>query len=85
MGVFFRLGDVLAGQRIDITLANSVTTQWAVTSVRLYANARFPDALVYASTGPPVLRLVTCGGAFDWSTHDYESTVVVTARLVTRS
>jgi hypothetical protein len=85
LGVFFRLGDVLAGQRIDITLANRVTTHWSVTSVRLYADARFPDAVVYASTGPPVLRLVTCGGAFDWSTHEYESTVVVTARLVTSS
>ncbi len=85
LGVFFRLGDVRAGQRIDVTLANRVTTHWTVTSVRLYADDLFPDAVVYARTGPPALRLVTCGGAFDWSTHDYESTLVVTARLVTSS
>jgi sortase family protein len=82
LGVFFRLGDVLAGQRIDVTLANHITTHWTVTSVRLYADALFPDALVYARTGPPALRLVTCGGAFDWSTHEYESSLVVTAQLV---
>ena len=85
LGVFFRLGDVRAGQRIDVTLANHITTHWTVASVRLYADALFPDALVYARMGPPALRLVTCGGAFDWSTHEYESTLVVTAHLVTSS
>jgi sortase (surface protein transpeptidase) len=84
LGVFFRLGDVRAGQRIDVTLANHITTHWTVTSVRLYADALFPDALVYARSGPPALRLVTCGGAFDWSTHEYESSLVVTAHLVSR-
>jgi hypothetical protein len=83
LGVFFRLGDLRAGQRIDVTLADHVTTRWAVTSVRLYADAVFPDAVVYARSGPPVLRLVTCGGAFDWSTHEYVSALVVTAHLVT--
>jgi hypothetical protein len=84
LGVFFRLGDVRAGQRIDVTLANHITTRWTVTSVRLYADARFPDAVVYARNGTPALRLVTCGGAFDWSTHEYESSLVVTAHLVTQ-
>jgi hypothetical protein len=85
LGVFFRLGDVRAGQRIDVTLANHITTHWTVTSVRLYADATFPDALVYDRSGAPALRLVTCGGAFDWSTHEYESSLVVTAHLVTSS
>ncbi len=85
LGVFFRLGDVQAGQRIDVTLANQTTTHWTVTSVRLYADDLFPDSVVYARTGPPVLRLVTCGGAFDWSTHEYESSVVVTAHLAISS
>jgi hypothetical protein len=79
VGVFFRLGDVRPGQTIDVTLANHTTTHWTVISVRLYSDGLFPDALVYDRSGPPVLRLVTCGGAFDWSTHEYESSVVVTA------
>jgi Sortase domain len=85
LGVFFRLGDLRAGQRVEVTLANHTTTQWVVTSVHLYSDAVFPDALVYARTGPPALRLVTCGGSFNWSTHEYESSLVVTARLVTTS
>jgi Sortase domain len=85
LGVFFRLGDVRAGQRIDVTLANHTTTHWTVTSVRLYADDLFPDAVVYARSGPPVLRLVTCGGAFDWFTHEYESSFVVTAHLAISS
>jgi sortase (surface protein transpeptidase) len=82
LGFFFRLGDVRAGQGINVTLANGTTSHWTVTSLHLYANADFPDALVYARSGPPALRLVTCGGAFDGSTHEYESTLVVTATLV---
>jgi hypothetical protein len=70
---------------INVTLANGTTTNWTVTSVSLYADDLFPDGLVYARSGPPVLRLVTCGGAFDWSTHEYESSLVVTAHLVTAS
>ncbi len=82
LGVFFRLGDARVGEGIDVTLANGTTTHWTVTSVRLYADSDFPDSVVYARSGPPVLRLVTCGGAFDWSTHEYVSAVVVTADLV---
>ncbi|MHB1709999.1 MAG: class F sortase [Acidimicrobiales bacterium] len=82
LGVFFRLGDATRGEAITVTLANGTVTSWDVLSVRLYPDNRFPDALVYTRSGPPLLRLVTCGGAFDYQTHAYRSALVVTARPV---
>jgi len=33
----------------------------------------------FARSGPPRLRLITCGGSYDRATHHYRSNVVVTA------
>jgi hypothetical protein len=79
LGVFFRLGDVTPGDRIIVTLANGSPTRWTAVSTVVYSDSRFPNPLVYSRTGRPTLRLVTCGGQFNWHTHRYESTVVVTA------
>ncbi len=80
LGVFYRLGDVQPGASITVTSADGATTDWVVVSTVLYPDQGFPDAVVYDPTGPPTLRLVTCGGAFDPQTHSYQSAVVVTAR-----
>jgi hypothetical protein len=85
LGVFFRLGDLRPGESLDVRLADGSVTHWVVTSRHLYGDAAFPDALVYGVAGPPTLRLVTCGGSFDWQTHLYQSALVVSARLVSAS
>jgi hypothetical protein len=85
LGVFFHLGDVHLGNSIEVGLADGSITHWVVTSTELYPDATFPDALVYSVSGPPTLRLVTCGGNFDPQTHLYQSALVVTARLVGNS
>jgi hypothetical protein len=69
LGVFLRLGDVRPGESIDVGLADRSTTHWIASSTYLYSDAAFPDALVYSGSGRPTLRLVTCGGSFDWQTH----------------
>ncbi|HET9061603.1 MAG TPA: class F sortase [Acidimicrobiales bacterium] len=82
LGVFFKLGKLGPGDRVDVALADGSVTHWVVTSDLLYADQAFPDAYIYARSGPPTLRLVTCGGSFNWRAHEYTSAVVVTARLV---
>lgn len=79
LGVFFRLGDLRTGDRVTVTSENGLLTNWMVVSTAVYSDAQFPDDLVYTPTGPPTLRMVTCGGVFDRQTHSYESAVVVTA------
>lgn len=80
LGVFFTLGKLTPGRRVDVTLADGTVTVWQVVSTRLYTDDDFPDATVYDPWGPRLLRLITCGGTFDWTTHEYESATVVTAR-----
>lgn len=65
LGVFFRLGDLRPGALVTVTLADGTVTRWTVESVDMYPDTGFPDSVVYDPSGPPRLRLVTCGGAFD--------------------
>ncbi len=55
-----------------------------VTGVRRYPKDRFPTQLVYGNTDHAALRLITCGGSFDYSTGHYRDNVVVFASLVER-
>jgi hypothetical protein len=43
---------------------------------------RFPTQAVYGPTPDPELRLITCGGAFDYATGHYLSNIVVYATEV---
>ncbi len=79
--VFYRLGALRPGNRIEVTLADGVTAVFRVTGVREYAKDEFPAKIVYGQAGYPALRLITCGGDFDPATGHYLSSVVVFASL----
>lgn len=81
--VFFELRYLKAGDPIEVTLADGVTTHFVVTSVVMYSKGQFPDQEVYGSHGYSALQLVTCGGTFDRQTGHYRSNVVVYTSLVT--
>jgi hypothetical protein len=79
--VFFRLGALQRGDTIDVKLANGVTAVFRVTGVREYSKSRFPAKAIYGATDFAALRLITCGGAFDYATGHYLSSTVVFASL----
>ena len=79
--VFFRLGALHRGDAIDVTLADGVTAVFRVTGVREYSKSRFPAKAIYGTTDFAALRLITCGGAFDYATGHYLSSTVVFASL----
>ena len=79
--VFFRLGALHPGDRVEVTLADGVTAVFRVTGVRQYPKARFPAKTIYRATGYAALRLITCGGVFDYATGQYLSSTVVFASL----
>jgi hypothetical protein len=79
--VFFRLGALRPGDTVDVTLADGVTAIFRVTGVREYAKSRFPAKAIYGATDYAALRLITCGGAFDYATGHYLSSTVVFASL----
>jgi hypothetical protein len=80
--VFFRLGALRPGDTIDVRLADGVTAIFKVTGVRQYAKSHFPAKAIYQATDYAALRLITCGGAFDYATGHYLSSTVVFASLI---
>jgi Sortase domain len=82
--VFFRLGALRPGDLVNVRLADGITAVFRVTGVRQYLKSRFPAKAVYRdATRFAALRLITCGGAFDYATNQYLSSTVVYAFLVT--
>ena len=80
-GVFFRLHMLRERDRIYVREADGRIAVFQVSSVRLYTHASFPRTLVYGPTPTSTLRLITCGGTFDYQTRGYLSNVVVFAAL----
>ena len=80
--VFYRLGALHPGDRIDVTLADRMTAVFRVTGVREYAKDNFPTTMIYGATNYASLRVVTCGGTFDSGSGHYLGSVVVFASLV---
>ena len=78
-GVFFRLRDLRAGDRVDVVRADGSTASFTVTGHVESAKSAFPTDLVYAPTPGPELRLVTCGGAFDHTARSYLDNIIVQA------
>jgi sortase (surface protein transpeptidase) len=79
--VFFKLRSLVAGDAVDVTLADGVIAEFTVTSVASYLKSVFPDQAVYGSQGYSALKLVTCSGVFDEHTGHYLSNIVVTTSL----
>lgn len=81
--VFYRLGALRPGDTIDVRLADGVTAIFRVTGVREYTKSNFPAKAIYSATDYAALRLITCGGVFDYATGHYLSSTVVFASLAT--
>jgi hypothetical protein len=79
--VFFRLGALRPGDRVDVQLADGITAVFRVTGVREYRKSKFPAKTIYGTTRYAALHLITCGGAFDYATRNYLSSTVVFASL----
>ncbi len=78
--VFFRLGDLRPGDRIQVSRADGSTALFTVQAVRSYAKTDFPTQTVYGETSNSQLRLITCGGSFSPAGH-YDNNTVVFADL----
>ena len=78
--VFYRLRDMRPGEIVRVLRSDGKTAQYEVDSVERVPKDHFPADRVYEGQG---LRLVTCGGAFDWTHHQYVDNIIVYASLVT--
>ena len=78
-GIFYRLSQLQRGDRVYVRRADGTLAIFEVTQVQSYAKDDFPTAAVYGPVPDPELRLITCGGTFDYSTRSYLSNTVVYA------
>jgi hypothetical protein len=80
--VFHRLRELRPGQEVTVARRDGSSVRFAVDGVAQYPKDAFPTEAVFGPAPEPLLRLITCGGAFDRSRRSYRDNVVVTARLV---
>lgn len=79
--VFYGLGSVKPGNRIEVERYDGRTAVFEVYGVEVFAKDAFPGARVYGDTGHPELRVITCGGGYS-KAKGYDGNVVVFARMV---
>lgn len=81
-GIFFRLGALRQGNLVEVTRSDHTVGVFRIERVVSYPKDHFPTLEVYGNTDHAALRLITCGGKFDFSTRNYESNIVAYASLI---
>ncbi|WP_433888478.1 class F sortase [Streptomyces sp. CA-111067] len=76
---FYGLSTLRPGNSITIDRADHTHIVFTVQALRQYEKDAFPDDQVYATTGPPTLRLITCGGTYAGPAGGYLDNIVVYA------
>jgi sortase (surface protein transpeptidase) len=75
--VFASLSKLVAGEAVEVELADEARVWFTVAGTQEVGKAAFPTQAVYGSTNGPALRLITCGGAFDAATGHYLDNFIV--------
>jgi sortase (surface protein transpeptidase) len=79
-GVFARLGELRAGDRVLVGRPGRRATAFVVERSERAPKRRFPTVRVYGRTRGSTLRLITCGGSFDRARGHYRDNLIVFAR-----
>ncbi|HEY7102756.1 MAG TPA: class F sortase [Mycobacteriales bacterium] len=77
--VFVHLADLSNGDQIFVDRADGTTAAFITVRVEQHAKDAFPTQAVYGGTSDPELRLITCGGQFDFKARRYLDNVIVYA------
>ena len=81
--VFYRLRALRPRDIVRVGLADGRILVFRVQQVERYPKDEFPTEAVYFPTLNRELRLITCGGEFDYASRSYRDNIVVYATLVT--
>ena len=79
--VFFRLRALRPRDVVRVGLADGRVLVFRVQRVERYPKDKFPTEAVYLPTLNRELRLITCGGEFDYAAGSYRDNIVVYATL----
>ena len=81
--VFFRLRDLRPGDAVTVVDDADARHRFVVVDTERSAKTDLPVARIWSDGDAPVLRLITCGGAFDRTTGHYVDNVIVYAEAAT--
>jgi sortase (surface protein transpeptidase) len=76
--VFYRLRELKPGDQVTVHYPDRTST-FAVTGKEETAKTSLPTSKIWNGAGTPVLRLITCGGAFDRTAGSYLDNIIVYA------
>lgn len=74
--VFFKLRQVRKGEIVKVERSDGKVVKYKVDSVEQVSKDHFPAKRVYIEDG---LKLVTCGGKFDYAKGEYVDNIIVYA------
>ncbi|WP_433512728.1 class F sortase [Nonomuraea sp. CA-143628] len=74
--VFFKLRQVRKGEIVKVERSDGKVVKYKVDSVEQVSKEHFPAKRVYIEDG---LKLVTCGGKFDYAKGEYVDNIIVYA------
>ncbi|MEV0350279.1 class F sortase [Nonomuraea sp. NPDC050680] len=74
--VFFKLRQVRKGEIVKVERSDGKVVKYKVDSVEQVSKHNFPAKRVYIEDG---LKLVTCGGKFDYAKGEYDDNIIVYA------
>lgn len=84
-GAFYNLGKVQPGELIEVTRSDHAVATFTVDSVQQAPKDKFPTSRVYGSVPYAALRLITCGGDFDYAKESYKDNTIVYAHMTDTS
>lgn len=79
-GALYDLGALKVGATIEVSDSTGRLSTWTVDAPPQTVRKTQLPAQLWATTGPPQLAVVTCGGPFDTATGHYADNVIVWAR-----
>ncbi|GAA1659032.1 class F sortase [Catellatospora bangladeshensis] len=79
--VFFELGALKPGTKIEVSRLDGSVAVFSVDVVKSFPKDEFPATRIYGSTDDIGLRLVTCGPPYNPADRNYLNNVVVFASL----
>ncbi|MGI5284169.1 class F sortase [Nonomuraea polychroma] len=77
--VFYKLRQLRKGETVKVERSDGKTVTYKVDSIEQVHKDSFPTRRVYVEEG---LRLVTCGGKFDYAQGEYLDNIIVYASQV---
>lgn len=78
-GALFRLTELHTADQITVSSTTGHRQAYTVIGRRVYVKANGLPPELFDNTGPPRLVLITCGGPFDRTTHNYQDNIVIFA------